>query len=384
MNYPVYLDYNSTTPCAPQVIEAMLPWFAEHFGNSASKSHAFGWVAENAVEEAREQVANLIGAKSKEIVFTSGATEAINLAIKGIFEYYAEGKEKQHYITCQTEHKAVLDCHAELQKYGAEVTYLPVRSNGTLDLDLLKASIRPETKMISLMWANNETGIIHPIAEVAKIAQESNVIFFTDAVQAAGKIPVSVSGIHLLAISAHKFYGPKGIGALYIRHNHPLPKPLAQISGGGHEKGFRSGTLNIPAIVGMGKAAEMRFSEMEKDGNRLKILRDKLEQRLLELSDTILNGGQNNRLPHVTNISFGGVEGEELLKRVCHKVAVSSGSACSSITPKPSHVLLAMGVDPDLGRASIRFSLGKHTSEQDLSEAGDCIVKVLEMLKKRN
>ncbi|MCE7057366.1 cysteine desulfurase [Algoriphagus sp. AGSA1] len=384
MNYPVYLDYNSTTPCSPEVIEAMLPWFGEHFGNAASKSHAFGWVAENAVEEARERVANLIGAKSKEIVFTSGATEAINLAIKGIFEWYAQRKDNQHYITCQTEHKAVLDCFSELEKRGAAVTYLPVRRDGTLDLELFEASIRSDTKMICLMWANNETGIIHPIEEIAKIAEENNVIFFTDAVQAAGKIPISVRGVHLLAISAHKFYGPKGIGALYVRHNHSLPKPYAQISGGGHEKGFRSGTLNVPAIVGMGKAAEIRLSEMQGEYHRLKELRDKLEQRLIELPNAVLNGSQHGRLPHVSNISFGGVEGEELLRKVCQKVAVSSGSACSSITPKPSHVLLAMGVDPDLGRASIRFSLGKHTDEQDVDDTGDWVADVLEILKKQD
>ncbi|WP_339755401.1 cysteine desulfurase family protein [Algoriphagus aquimarinus] len=374
MNYPIYLDYNATTPCAPEVIEAMIPWFGEHFGNAASKSHAYGWVSENAVEEAREQIANLIGAQAKEIIFTSGATEAINLAIKGTFDLYKG--EKQHYITCQTEHKAVLDSIKAIEENGAEVTYLPVDNKGDIDLNLLKSSILPHTKMICLMWANNETGVIYPIAEIVELAEKNDIIFFTDAVQAAGKIPVSLSGVHLMAISAHKLYGPKGVGALYIRHNHSLPKPLAQIHGGGHEKGFRSGTLNVPAIVGFGKAAEIRLSDMNEESNRLEMLRDLLENKLLSFPDTFLNGSQN-RLTHVTNIAFGGVEGVDLLRKVCQKVAVSSGSACTSISPKPSHVLQAMGLDSDLGRASIRFSLGKNTTEQEVMDAVDWVEKVV-------
>jgi cysteine desulfurase len=379
MNYPIYLDYNATTPCAPEVIETMIPWFGEHFGNAASKSHAYGWMAENAVEEAREQIGNLIGAKSKEIIFTSGATEAINLAIKGTFELF-QG-EKQHYITCQTEHKAVLDTLKSIEKKGADVTYLPVDDQGNISLAKLRLSILPHTKMIALMWANNETGVIHPIAEIAKLAEENGIIFFTDAVQAAGKIPVSVNGIHLMAISAHKLYGPKGIGVLYIRHNHELPKPLPQIVGGGHEKGFRSGTLNVPAIVGLGKAADMRVSEMEKESNRLEKLRDLLETNLMALPNTFLNGSQN-RLSHVTNIAFGGIEGEDLLRRVCQKVAVSSGSACTSISPKPSHVLQAMGLDADLGRASIRFSLGRNTTEKNVLDAAEWVEKVVGELRR--
>ncbi|WP_339702677.1 cysteine desulfurase family protein [Algoriphagus aquimarinus] len=374
MNYPIYLDYNATTPCAEEVIEAMIPCFGEHFGNAASKSHAYGWVAENAVEEAREQIANLIGAQAKEIIFTSGATEAINLAIKGTFDLYKG--EKQHYITCQTEHKAVLDSMKALEEKGAEVTYLPVDNQGNIDLQLLEASILPHTKMICLMWANNETGVIHPIEEIKELAEENNIIFLTDAVQAAGKIPISAREVHLMAISAHKLYGPKGIGALYIRHNHSLPKPLAQIHGGGHEKGFRSGTLNVPAIVGFGKAAELRLSEIKEESNRLEMLRDLLENKLLSFPDTFLNGSQN-RLTHVTNIAFGGVEGEDLLRKVCQKVAVSSGSACTSISPKPSHVLQAMGLDADLGRASIRFSLGRNTTEQDVMDAVAWVEKVV-------
>lgn len=374
MNYPIYLDYNATTPCAPEVIEAMMPWFGEHFGNAASKSHAFGWMAENAVEEAREQIANLIGAQAKEIILTSGATEAINLAIKGTFNLYKG--EKQHFITCQTEHKAVLDTMKAIEESGAEVTYLPVDNQGNIDLQLLEACILPHTKMICLMWANNETGVIHPIEEIKELAEENNIIFLTDAVQAAGKIPISVEGAHLMAISAHKLYGPKGIGALYVRHNHSLPKPLAQIHGGGHEKGFRSGTLNVPAIVGFGKAAELRLTVMKKESNRLEKLRDLLENKLLSFPDTFLNGSQN-RLTHVTNIAFGGVEGEDLLRKVCQKVAVSSGSACTSISPKPSHVLQAMGLDADLGRASIRFSLGRNTTEQDVLDAVAWLEKVV-------
>jgi cysteine desulfurase len=371
MNYPIYMDYNATTPCSEEVVEAMLPYFSRHFGNAASKSHAYGWVAEDALETAREQVAHLIGAKSKEIIFTSGATEAINLAIKGIFEIFRG--EKQHYITCKTEHKAVLDALKSIEKAGAEVTYLDVNQKGEIDIQQLEASIQNHTKMIALMWANNETGLIHPVEEIKKIANDKNIIFFTDAVQAVGKIPVDVSGIHLMAFSSHKFYGPKGVGALYIRHNHPLPKPLPLIEGGEHEKGFRSGTVNVPGIVGMGKAAVMQHEVLNEESNRLSILRNKLENSLLQINGTKLNGSQENRLPHVCNIAFEGIEGEELLRAVNKKVAVSSGSACTSISPKPSHVLTAMGLDTDLGRASIRFSLGKFTTEKEIE---DCISHV--------
>ncbi|SFN90664.1 cysteine desulfurase IscS [Algoriphagus ornithinivorans] len=379
MKYPIYLDYNATTPCTEEVMESMLPFFSNHFGNAASKSHPFGWVAENAVEEAREKIAQLIGAKSKEIIFTSGATEALNLAIKGTFEAFLPGK--QHFITCQSEHKAVLDCFEEIEKRGGEVTYLPVDEMGKISIDQLVKAILPTTKAICLMWANNETGIIHPVEEIAKLCEDRNLILITDAVQAAGKIPVSTQGIHLMAISAHKLYGPKGIGALYVRHNHELPKPLAQIHGGGHEKGMRSGTLNVPGIVGFGKAAELRMEEMNEEANRLQKLRNQLQEGLLKISDTQLNGSQDNRLPHVCNIAFSGVEGEELLKRVNQKVAVSSGSACTSISPKPSHVLKAMGLDPDLGRASIRFSLGRKTSEDEILQTVDWVEKVVKELR---
>jgi cysteine desulfurase len=380
MKYPIYLDYNATTPCAPEVIEAMLPWFGQHFGNAASKSHPYGWMAEDAVETAREQVANLIGAKPKEIIFTSGATEAINLALKGIFEYYSG--EKQHYISCKTEHKAVLDTLDHLQSKGAEVTYLPVNQFGEINLEQLNSSILPHTKMIALMWANNETGLIHHMDRIKEIAEERNIILFTDAVQAAGKIPLDLKGIHLMAISAHKMYGPKGVGALYVRHNHPLPKPLALMDGGGHEKGFRSGTLNVPGIVGFGMAAALRSKNLIVGASRLESLRNLLESRILEIEGTTVNGNLQNRLSHVSNISFRGVEGVELLQRVNKEVAVSSGSACTSISPKPSHVLAAMGIEPDLGRASIRFSLGLNTTESEIIFAAEYIKKVVETLRK--
>lgn len=382
MKYPIYFDYNATTPCAKEVIEAMIPWFGDHFGNAASKSHPYGWVAEDAIETARENVANLIGARSKEIVFTSGATESINLAIKGIFEFYKG--QKQHYITCQTEHKAVLDTFKSLESKGAEVTYLPVNRYGEIDLNEVKSNIQTHTKMLAFMWANNETGLIHPMSDLIKLADENDLILFTDAVQAAGKIPISTNGIHLMAISAHKMYGPKGVGALYIRHNHHLPKPLPLIEGGGHEKGFRSGTLNVPGIVGFGKAAQISSKELLGNAKRLGLLRDSLEKKILSIEGTTINGSQSQRLSHVSNIAFSGVEGSELLNGVNKEIAVSSGSACTSILPKASHVLAAMGFDSDLGRASIRFSLGKYTTQNDIDAAALYIAAVVKELRTSN
>jgi len=379
MNYPEYLDYNATTPCEEEVIAAMIPYLGTHFGNASSKNHPYGWMAEQAVEEARASLAGLIGAQPKEIIFTSGATESLNLAIKGVFERY-QG-QKQHYITCQTEHKAVLDTFSQLEQEGAEVTYLPVNAAGEIDLNELEAQVQDHTKMICLMWANNETGLIHPITEIAQLADKHGIIFLTDAVQAVGKIPVHTQGIHLMAFSAHKLYGPKGVGALYIRHNHLLPKPLAQIHGGGHEKGFRSGTLNVPAIVGFGKATSLRMHNLEMEAARLGILRDSLESQLLSLPGVRRNGSLDNRLSHVSNLAFEGVEGEELLQRVNLKVAVSSGSACSSISPKPSHVLQAMGLPADLGRASIRFSLGKSTRAESVDHTASWVKSVIEQLR---
>jgi cysteine desulfurase len=379
MKYLIYFDYNATTPCDEEVIEAMLPWFGTHFGNAASKNHAYGWMAEDAVETARSKVAELIGAKSKEIIFTSGATEAINLGIKGISDHY-QG-EKQHFITCKTEHKATLDTFQSLEKNGSEVSYLDVNEFGQLDMEQLRSAILPHTKMIALMWANNEIGNIFPMEEIKQLAKEKDLILFTDAVQAAGKIPVGVLDLHLMAISAHKLYGPKGIGALFIRHNHHLPKPIGQILGGGHEKGYRSGTLNVPAIVGFGKAAEIRLKVMERENVRLKSLRNLLEISLLDLPGTKLNGDQENRLAHVANIAFEGVEGEEFLRMMNKEIAVSSGSACSTISPKPSHVLNAMGLDGDLARSSIRFSLGMQTTENDILLAVEHVKKVLDTLR---
>ncbi len=379
MKYPVYLDYNATTPVASEVLDAMLPYFSFHFGNAASKNHPYGWMAEQAVEEARESIAQLIQAKPKEIIFTSGATEAINIAIKGTFDFY--GGENQHYISCFSEHKAVLDTLKSIEEKGAEVTLLQVNSDGEIDLQALESSIRPETKMICLMWANNETGVIYPIDKISEIAEKHNIIFFTDAVQAVGKIPVNTKGIHLLALSAHKFYGPKGIGALYIRHNHELPKPLALIEGGGHEKGFRSGTLNVPAIVGLGKAAEIALTSMVKDDTRLKEMRDQLEKGILSISNTVLNAGQAERLHHVSNISFHDVEGEHLLRELSKMVAISSGSACSSITPKPSHVLASMGIESHLARASVRFSLGRMTTKEEIESVIEYIKEVVKKLR---
>jgi cysteine desulfurase len=382
MNYPFYLDYCATTPCAPEVIHEMIPYLATHFGNAASKTHPFGWVAENAVEKARERISNLIGANSKEIIFTSGATESINLAIKGIFEL--NKGQKQHFITCETEHKAVLDTFEYLEKQGAEVTYLPVNQVGEIDLHQLESSILPHTRMIALMWANNETGVIHPMDEISKLAQKHSLILFTDAVQAVGKIPVSVDGIHLMAFSGHKLYGPKGVGALYVRHNHPLPKPIAQLHGGGHEKGFRSGTLNVPAIVGFGTGAQLREEIMESEGKRLENLRNYFEKSLLSNPCIHLNGSQKNRLPHVTNLAFEGVEGVGFLQKLNQKIAVSSGSACTSISPKPSHVLQAMGLNSDLGRASVRFSLGMSSDLFAINSALEWINIVLAELKVKN
>ncbi|MCH7409424.1 cysteine desulfurase [Belliella sp. DSM 111904] len=379
MEYPIYLDYNATTPVDPEVLEVMLPYFTSNFGNASSKIHPYGWVAEQAVEVAREQLSTLIGAKPKEIIFTSGATEAINLAIKGIFEHYTA--EEQHYISCVTEHRAVLDTLKSIGQKGASITLLPVNSNGDLDLELLESSITPSTKMICLMWANNETGVIHPMDKISAIAEKYEVILFTDAVQAVGKISIDVRGIHLLALSAHKFYGPKGVGALYIRHNHHLPKPYALIEGGGQEKNYRSGTLNVPAIVGMGVAAEIASKVMSEESERLKKLRDYLEFKLMEINGTVLNSGQSKRLAHVSNVSFNGVEGEDFLRAINKHVAVSSGSACTSISPKPSHVLAAMGIDTELGRSSIRFSLGRLTTQVDIDQAVQVIKEIYQRLK---
>ncbi|HRX94741.1 MAG TPA: aminotransferase class V-fold PLP-dependent enzyme, partial [Chitinophagaceae bacterium] len=304
LNFPIYLDHNATTPCDPRVVDAMLPYFTNTYGNAASRNHPFGWQAEEAVDYAREQVAKLIGADPKEIIFTSGATEGDNLAIKGVFEMYAS--KGNHIITCNIEHKAVLDTCKHIEKEGGEVTYLKVKPDGLIDLAELEAAIKPTTILIAIMYGNNEIGTIMPVKEISAIARKNGILFFTDATQAVGKIPVDVNkdGIDLLAFSAHKMYGPKGIGALYVRRKNPRVKVTAQIDGGGHERGMRSGTLNVPGIVGFGKACEICLNEMEKEGKRLSKLRDKLENALLQIEEAYVNGDKEHRLPHVSNISF--------------------------------------------------------------------------------
>ncbi len=366
MDIPVYLDNNSTTACDPRVVETMLPYFSEKYGNAASRSHEFGWVAEEAVDYAREQVAKLINANPKEIIFTSGATEADNLALKGAYEMYSS--KGNHIITLTTEHKAVLDTCKHLERIGADVTYLEVQEDGLVDLDELKKAIKPTTIVISIMYANNEIGVVQDIPAISAIAKEHGVLMMTDATQAVGKIPVDVEadGIDLMAFSAHKMYGPKGVGALYVRRKNPRVKVTAQIDGGGHERGMRSGTLNVPGIVGFGKAAEICQAEMASEAARLSKLRDKLETALLEIDETYLNGNKEHRVPHTTNISFKYVEGEGLLMGFNKFVAVSSGSACTSASLEPSYVLKALGLGDDLAHSSIRFGLGRFTTEEQI------------------
>ena len=366
LQFPIYLDHNATTPCDPRVVDAMLPYFTNSFGNAASRNHSFGWQAEEAVDYAREQVAKLIGADPKEIIFTSGATEADNLAIKGVFEMYASNGN--HIITCNIEHKAVLDTCKHIEKEGGEVTYLKVKENGLVDLAELEAAIKPTTILIALMYANNEIGTIMPMKEISAIAKKHNVLVFSDATQAVGKIPVDVNkdGIDLMAFSAHKMYGPKGIGALYVRRKNPRVKVTAQIDGGGHERGMRSGTLNVPGIVGFGKACEICLNEMEAETKRVSALRDKLQTELLKLEESYLNGDKEHKLPHVTNISFKYVEGEGLMMGFNKNIAVSSGSACTSASLEPSYVLKALGLGDDLAHSSLRFGLGRFTTEEQI------------------
>ena len=366
LKLPIYLDNNATTPMDPRVLEAMTPYFLEHFGNAASRNHPFGWEAEEAVDYAREQVAKLVGADPKEIIFTSGATEGDNLAIKGVFEMYAS--KGNHIITATTEHKAVLDTCKHIEKAGGEVTYLQVKSDGLIDLKELEAAIRPTTILIAIMYANNEIGTIMPIKEISAIARKNGILLFTDGTQAVGKIPVDVNkdGIDLMAFSAHKMYGPKGVGALYVRRKNPRVKVTAQMDGGGHERGMRSGTLNVPGIVGFGKACELCMLDMEEDTKRISKLRDKLETELLKLEEAYVNGSVEHRLPHVTNISFKHVEGEGLLMGFNKNIALSSGSACTSASLEPSYVLKALGLGDDLAHSSLRFGLGRFTTEEQI------------------
>ncbi len=365
---PVYLDNNATTPMDPRVLEAMLPYFTQKFGNAASRNHPFGWVAEEAVDYAREQIAKLIACTEKEIIFTSGATESNNLAIKGVFEMYAQ--KGNHIITATTEHKAVLDTCHHIEKQGADITYLTVKSDGLIDLAELEKAITPKTILISIMYANNEIGVIQPVKEISALARKHGVLFHTDATQAVGKIPVNVEtdGIDLMSFSAHKIYGPKGVGALYVRRKNPRVKVTAQMDGGGHERGMRSGTLNVPGIVGLGKACELCYQEMESETKRLSALRDKLENALSQLEESYVNGNKEHRLPHITNISFKYVEGEGLMMAM-KDLAVSSGSACTSASLEPSYVLKSLGLNDDLAHSSIRFGLGRFTTEEEIDYA---------------
>jgi cysteine desulfurase len=377
LNLPIYLDYNATTPCDPGVVEAMLPYFTHTFGNAASRNHSFGWQAEEAVSYAREQVAQMIGADTSEIIFTSGATESDNLAIKGVFEMYS-GKGS-HIITCNIEHKAVLDTCKHLEKKGADITYLKVKESGLIDLTELEAAIKPTTILIAIMYANNEIGTIMPVKEISAIAKKNGVIFFSDATQAVGKIPVDVNkdGIDLLAFSAHKMYGPKGVGALYVRRKNPRVKLSAQVEGGGHERGMRSGTLNVPGIVGFGKACEICLNEMENETARVSKLRDKLQNALLEIEGSLLNGDKEHKLPNVTNISFKHTEGDALMMGLNKNIAVSSGSACTSASLEPSYVLKALGLDDELAHSSIRFSLGRFTTEEEIDYTIDQVIEAV-------
>ena len=383
LQLPIYLDHNATTPMDPRVLEAMLPYFVENFGNAASRNHSFGWQAEEAVDYSREQIAQLIGADAKEIIFTSGATEGNNLGIKGVFEMYAS--KGNHIITCTTEHKAVLDTCKHLEKLGAEVTYLEVQPDGLIDLKQLEAAMKPTTILVAIMYANNEIGVIQPVKEIGAIAKKHGALFFTDAVQAVGKIPVDViaDGIDIMSFTAHKLYGPKGVGALYVRRKNPRVKVTAQIDGGGHERGMRSGTLNVPGIVGFGKACELARLEMVSDTERISKLRDKLENALKVIDETYVNGNTAHRLPHVSNISFKYVEGEGLLMGFNKDIALSSGSACTSASLEPSYVLKALGLGDDLAHSSLRFGLGRNTTEEQIDftikAVTDTVLKLREM-----
>jgi len=383
LKLPIYLDHNATTPMDPRVLEAMIPYFVENFGNAASRNHSFGWHAEEAVDYAREQVAQLIGADPKEIIFTSGATEGDNLGIKGVYEMYAS--KGNHIITCTTEHKAVLDTCKHLEKLGAEVTYLEVQPDGLVDLKQLEAAMKPTTILVAIMYANNEIGVIQPVKEIAAIAKKHGALFFTDAVQAVGKIPVDViaDGIDIMAFTAHKMYGPKGVGALYVRRKNPRVKVTAQVDGGGHERGMRSGTLNVPGIVGFGKACELARLEMAADTERISKLRDKLENALKVIDESYVNGNPAHRLPHVSNISFKYVEGEGLMMGFNKDIALSSGSACTSASLEPSYVLKALGLGDDLAHSSLRFGLGRYTTEEQIDftikAVTDTVLKLREM-----
>ncbi len=381
VNLPIYMDNHATSPLDPRVLEAMLPYFTAKFGNAASRNHSFGWEAEQAVETAREQIAKLIGATAKEIIFTSGATESNNLAIKGIAEMYRE--RGNHIITQVTEHKAVLDTCKRLEKYGYRVTYLPVKADGLIDMEDLKRAMDDKTILVSIMAANNEIGVLQPIREIGKLCHEKGVIFHTDAVQAVGKVPVSViaDNIDVLSLSGHKIYGPKGVGALYVRRRNPRVQIAAQIDGGGHERGMRSGTLNVPGIVGLGKACEIAYLEMDTEAAYLRGLRDRLKAKLESELDYIhVNGSWEHRLPGNLNVSFVYVEGESLLMGI-NDVAVSSGSACTSATLEPSYVLKALGLGDDVAHSSIRFGLGRFNTQAEVDYVADKVIDIVKKLR---
>ncbi len=365
----IYLDHNATTPCATEVLQEMLPYFTDKFGNASSRTHPYGWVAAEAVERARRQVAHLIAAEEQEIIFTSGATESCNLAIKGVYERYAV--KGNHIITCATEHKAVLDTCAYLERKGAEVSYLPVDKEGLIDLELLEKSIRDTTILVAVMYANNETGVIQPVAEIGKIARKHKVLFFTDATQAVGKTPVHVTDdyVDLLALSGHKIYGPKGVGALYVKRRNPRVSLTARIHGGGQEKGFRSGTLNVTGIVGLGSACALAGKRMQEDMPRLASWRDMLEQAFTTDDEAIINGGKVPRLAHVSNISFRNVKAERLIAKLNGEIAFAVGSACTSAHQRPSHVLEAMNVGEGNIEGAVRFSLGRGNTIEEIETA---------------
>lgn len=380
VRYPIYLDYNATTPCDPAVTEEMLPYFTMHFGNAASRSHAYGWMAEEAVEMAREQVASLIGAGTTEVVFTSGATESVNLALQGVAEAYA--RKGDHIITCATEHKAVLDVCDRLEKKGCRITRLPVDPMGRIDLQELEDAIQGGTILLAFMYANNETGLVSPVKKISAIARRHGVPFFCDATQAVGKIPVDVDadGIDLMAFSAHKIYGPKGVGALYVRRRDPRVSLVPILYGGGQERGLRSGTLNVPGIVGLGKSCAISRDMMEAEAQRLRGLRDLFTGELLHIPGVQLNGDPQALLPHVANLSFCMPGGDGLLRLITRDLAVSSGSACTSATLSPSHVLKAMGLEDADAMASVRFSLGRFTSTEEVQKAAAIVREAVTLL----
>lgn len=383
MKTPIYLDYNATTPVDKRVLEAMLPYFTGKFGNAASRTHSFGWIAEDAVTTARKQVADLIHCIEQEVVFTSGATEGINLAMKGVWEnYHVKGN---HIITVATEHKAVLDTCKALEKKGAQITYLPVDREGLIDLDDLRKALTSKTILVSIMYANNETGAIQPISKIAEVVHANNSIFMCDATQAVGKIHLNVMEDHidLMCLSAHKFYGPKGVGALYVRRKDPRVSLVPLFDGGGHERGVRSGTLNVTGIVGLGKACEIAALEMWDDAARISRLRTRLEQQLLDnMEDVYINGSTKNRLFNTTNLAFLKIRSESLINRI-PDIAVSMGSACTSAIAEPSHVLKAMGLSDSMSYSSIRFSLGKYTTDEEIDKVVETIRKVVGDMKKQ-